>query len=116
MTVILMVVARFTFLNSKSPSRSNTCNLELVISDFNKKGINNAKIYLYESLHAYEEDIPVVINNWEQRDNHYRIIGLKPNQYYFRVVASSLDNSSDIYCTKKKLEVGNNDALDITLK
>ena len=112
----LIIVARFTFVQSKSQTKSDKCALELVVSDFNHRAVNNAKIFIYESLHSYEEDSPINISNWEQRGNHYRFTGLTPKQYYFRVVSSSLDNSSDTYSTNKKLGEGDDYGCVVTLK
>ena len=116
LVVVLVIVAKFTLVQSKTPGKSDKCDLELVVSDFNHKAINNAKVFIYESLHSYEEDSPININNWEQRGNHYKFTGLMPGQYYFRVVSSSLDNSSDVYSTSKKLSQGDQFGCEVTLK
>ena len=113
---ILIVVARFSFIHSKSKGSSTKASLELIVTDFNKKAINNAKIFIYESLHDYEADSPIQASNWEQRGNHYTFLELPPKAYYFRVVSSSLDNSSDSYKTRETLQAGATVECPVTLK
>jgi uncharacterized protein (DUF2141 family) len=113
--LIIFFIVKFGFFTTSSPI-STKAKLELIVSDVNKREMNNARVSIYNSLKEYEEDKPIEINNWEQRMNHYIFMDLNPGNYYFRVVSSSLDNGSDTYVTDGEIKPGLTGTYKVTLR